>query len=74
MTENENTMQQVKTLLASTQKDKVELANQLEEEKRYASLHGNFLTTSFVGTVTSVMFVFRSPVGRYQYIYCTHVR
>ncbi|KAG7266960.1 hypothetical protein CRUP_033639 [Coryphaenoides rupestris] len=34
VTENENTVQQVKTMLASTQKDKVELANQLEEEKR----------------------------------------
>ncbi|XP_056140476.1 CAP-Gly domain-containing linker protein 2 isoform X2 [Lampris incognitus] len=34
VTENESTLQQVKTLLASTQKDKVELANQLEEEKR----------------------------------------
>uniref|UniRef100_A0A3Q1FFM5 CAP-GLY domain containing linker protein 2 n=1 Tax=Acanthochromis polyacanthus TaxID=80966 RepID=A0A3Q1FFM5_9TELE len=32
--ENENTLQQVKTMLASTQKDKLELANQLEEEKR----------------------------------------
>ncbi|KAM3869003.1 CAP-Gly domain-containing linker protein 2 [Diretmus argenteus] len=32
--ENESTLQQVKTVLASTQKDKVELANQLEEEKR----------------------------------------
>ena len=30
-------MQQVKNMLAGTQKDKVELANQLEEEKRYAS-------------------------------------
>ncbi|KAM4620527.1 CAP-Gly domain-containing linker protein 2 isoform 2-T2 [Polymixia lowei] len=34
VTENESAIQQVKTLLASTQKDKVELANQLEEEKR----------------------------------------
>ncbi|KAG7251626.1 hypothetical protein CRUP_034868, partial [Coryphaenoides rupestris] len=34
VTENENTVQQVKTMLTSTQKDKVELANQLEEEKR----------------------------------------
>lgn len=34
VTENENTLQQVKTMLASTQKDKLELANQLEEEKR----------------------------------------
>ncbi|XP_074528162.1 CAP-Gly domain-containing linker protein 2 isoform X2 [Halichoeres trimaculatus] len=34
VTENESTMQQVKTMLASTQKDKLELANQLEEEKR----------------------------------------
>ncbi|KAJ8343021.1 hypothetical protein SKAU_G00329490 [Synaphobranchus kaupii] len=33
-TETENNLQQVQTLLASTQKDKVELANQLEEEKR----------------------------------------
>nr|XP_046162193.1 CAP-Gly domain-containing linker protein 2-like isoform X4 [Oncorhynchus gorbuscha] len=33
-TETESNLQQVKTLLASTQKDKVELANQLEEEKR----------------------------------------
>uniref|UniRef100_A0A4W6CTI0 CAP-Gly domain containing linker protein 2 n=1 Tax=Lates calcarifer TaxID=8187 RepID=A0A4W6CTI0_LATCA len=34
VTENESTLQQVKALLASTQKDKLELANQLEEEKR----------------------------------------
>uniref|UniRef100_A0A667WNE2 CAP-Gly domain containing linker protein 2 n=1 Tax=Myripristis murdjan TaxID=586833 RepID=A0A667WNE2_9TELE len=34
VSENENTLQQVKTVLANTQKDKVELANQLEEEKR----------------------------------------
>ncbi|XP_040006110.1 CAP-Gly domain-containing linker protein 2 isoform X1 [Xiphias gladius] len=34
VTENESTLQQVKALLASTQKDKQELANQLEEEKR----------------------------------------
>uniref|UniRef100_A0A673B4V4 CAP-Gly domain-containing protein n=1 Tax=Sphaeramia orbicularis TaxID=375764 RepID=A0A673B4V4_9TELE len=34
MTENESTLQQVKTMLAATQKDKLELANQLEEEKR----------------------------------------
>ncbi|XP_019904118.2 CAP-Gly domain-containing linker protein 2 isoform X1 [Esox lucius] len=34
VTETENNLQQVKTLLANTQKDKVELANQLEEEKR----------------------------------------
>ncbi|XP_062288456.1 CAP-Gly domain-containing linker protein 2 [Scomber scombrus] len=34
ITENENTLQQVKAMLASTQKDKLELANQLEEEKR----------------------------------------
>ncbi|CAB1352253.1 unnamed protein product [Coregonus sp. 'balchen'] len=34
VTETESNLQQVKTLLASTQKDKVELANQLEEEKR----------------------------------------
>lgn len=34
VTENENTLQQVKAMLASTQKDKLELANQLEEEKR----------------------------------------
>ncbi|KAJ8267248.1 hypothetical protein GJAV_G00140320 [Gymnothorax javanicus] len=33
-TETENNLQQVRSLLASTQKDKVELANQLEEEKR----------------------------------------
>ncbi|KAM3601452.1 uncharacterized protein V6R79_013140 [Siganus canaliculatus] len=32
--DNENALQQVKGLLASTQKDKLELANQLEEEKR----------------------------------------
>ena len=35
VTETESNLHQVKTLLASTQKDKVELANQLEEEKRY---------------------------------------
>nr|XP_029483079.1 CAP-Gly domain-containing linker protein 2-like isoform X4 [Oncorhynchus nerka] len=34
VTETESNLQQVKTLLASTQKDKVELVNQLEEEKR----------------------------------------
>ena len=34
VTENEGALQQVKALLASTQKDKQELANQLEEEKR----------------------------------------
>uniref|UniRef100_A0A3Q3GL75 CAP-GLY domain containing linker protein 2 n=1 Tax=Labrus bergylta TaxID=56723 RepID=A0A3Q3GL75_9LABR len=34
LTENESTLQQVKAMLASTQKDKLELANQLEEEKR----------------------------------------
>ncbi|CAL8305184.1 unnamed protein product [Gadus morhua 'NCC'] len=34
VSENESTMQQVKNMLAGTQKDKVELANQLEEEKR----------------------------------------
>ncbi|XP_069395888.1 CAP-Gly domain-containing linker protein 2 isoform X2 [Paralichthys olivaceus] len=32
--ENESSLQQVKALLASAQKDKLELANQLEEEKR----------------------------------------
>uniref|UniRef100_A0AAQ4PCH4 CAP-Gly domain-containing protein n=1 Tax=Gasterosteus aculeatus aculeatus TaxID=481459 RepID=A0AAQ4PCH4_GASAC len=34
VTENEGNLQQVKAMLASTQKDKLELANQLEEEKR----------------------------------------
>ncbi|XP_005800406.1 CAP-Gly domain-containing linker protein 2 isoform X1 [Xiphophorus maculatus] len=34
VTENESALQQVQTMLASTQKDKLELANQLEEEKR----------------------------------------
>ncbi|KAM9728882.1 CAP-Gly domain-containing linker protein 2 isoform 1-T2 [Menidia menidia] len=34
VTENESTLQQVRAVLASTQKDKLELANQLEEEKR----------------------------------------
>ncbi|XP_076017576.1 CAP-Gly domain-containing linker protein 2 [Genypterus blacodes] len=34
ITESESTLQQVKAMMASTQKDKVELANQLEEEKR----------------------------------------
>uniref|UniRef100_A0A1A7X5W8 CAP-GLY domain containing linker protein 2 n=2 Tax=Iconisemion striatum TaxID=60296 RepID=A0A1A7X5W8_9TELE len=34
VTENESALQQVKAVLAGTQKDKVELANQLEEEKR----------------------------------------
>ncbi|CAJ1063220.1 CAP-Gly domain-containing linker protein 2 isoform X4 [Xyrichtys novacula] len=34
LTENEGAMQQVKAMLSSTQKDKLELANQLEEEKR----------------------------------------
>ncbi|XP_038159631.1 CAP-Gly domain-containing linker protein 2 isoform X2 [Cyprinodon tularosa] len=32
--ENESAMQQVQTMLANTQKDKLELVNQLEEEKR----------------------------------------
>ncbi|XP_054611377.1 CAP-Gly domain-containing linker protein 2 isoform X2 [Dunckerocampus dactyliophorus] len=34
VTENESNLQQMKAVLASTQKAKVELANQLEEEKR----------------------------------------
>uniref|UniRef100_A0A8C9XKY1 CAP-Gly domain containing linker protein 2 n=1 Tax=Sander lucioperca TaxID=283035 RepID=A0A8C9XKY1_SANLU len=34
VTENESTLQQIKAMLASTQKDKLELSNQLEEEKR----------------------------------------
>ncbi|XP_045896374.1 CAP-Gly domain-containing linker protein 2 isoform X1 [Micropterus dolomieu] len=34
VTENESTLQQVKAMLASAQKDKLELSNQLEEEKR----------------------------------------
>uniref|UniRef100_A0A8C5HNQ9 CAP-Gly domain-containing protein n=1 Tax=Gouania willdenowi TaxID=441366 RepID=A0A8C5HNQ9_GOUWI len=34
VTENEGTLQQVTAMLSSTQKDKMELANQLEEEKR----------------------------------------
>lgn len=34
-TESESNLQQVRTLLASAQRDKMELANQLEEEKRY---------------------------------------
>ncbi|AWO99680.1 putative CAP-Gly domain-containing linker protein 2 [Scophthalmus maximus] len=34
VSENEGSLQQVRALLASTQKDKLELANQLEEEKR----------------------------------------
>ncbi|KAM4727121.1 CAP-Gly domain-containing linker protein 2 isoform 2-T2 [Anableps anableps] len=34
VTENESALQQVQTMLASAQKDKLELANQLEEEKR----------------------------------------
>ncbi|KAG8008497.1 CAP-Gly domain-containing linker protein 2, partial [Nibea albiflora] len=34
VTENESTLQQVKGILATTEKDKLELANQLEEEKR----------------------------------------
>uniref|UniRef100_A0A3B4U0D5 CAP-Gly domain containing linker protein 2 n=1 Tax=Seriola dumerili TaxID=41447 RepID=A0A3B4U0D5_SERDU len=34
VTDNESTLQQVKAMLSSTQKDKLELANQLEEEKR----------------------------------------
>lgn len=33
-TETESNLQQVRALLASTQKDKMELANQLEEERR----------------------------------------
>lgn len=35
ITETESNLQQVRTLLTSAQRDKVELANQLEEEKRY---------------------------------------
>lgn len=35
LSENESSLQQVRAMLANTQKDKVELANQLEEEKRY---------------------------------------
>ncbi|XP_031729939.1 CAP-Gly domain-containing linker protein 2 isoform X2 [Anarrhichthys ocellatus] len=34
ISENDSTLQQVKAVLASTQKDKLELTNQLEEEKR----------------------------------------
>ncbi|XP_075888079.1 CAP-Gly domain-containing linker protein 2 isoform X2 [Nelusetta ayraudi] len=34
LSENESSLQQVRAMLANTQKDKVELANQLEEEKR----------------------------------------
>ncbi|XP_029029648.1 CAP-Gly domain-containing linker protein 2 isoform X2 [Betta splendens] len=34
VTENESSLQQVKAMLAGAQKDKLELANQLEEEKR----------------------------------------
>lgn len=34
-TESESNLQQVRALLASAQRDKMELANQLEEEKRY---------------------------------------
>lgn len=34
VSENESSLQQVRAMLANTQKDKVELANQLEEEKR----------------------------------------
>ncbi|TNN66028.1 CAP-Gly domain-containing linker protein 2 [Liparis tanakae] len=34
ISENESSLQQVRVLLANTQKDKLELANQLEEEKR----------------------------------------
>lgn len=34
VTDNESALQQVKAMLTSTQKDKLELANQLEEEKR----------------------------------------
>ncbi|XP_034745627.1 CAP-Gly domain-containing linker protein 2 isoform X4 [Etheostoma cragini] len=34
VTENESTLQQIKAMLACTQKDKLELSNQLEEEKR----------------------------------------
>ncbi|TSP36107.1 CAP-Gly domain-containing linker protein 2 [Bagarius yarrelli] len=34
ITETENSLQQVRTLLATAQRDKMELANQLEEEKR----------------------------------------
>ncbi|XP_072303067.1 CAP-Gly domain-containing linker protein 2 isoform X2 [Eucyclogobius newberryi] len=34
VTDNERTLQQIQALLASTQKDKLELINQLEEEKR----------------------------------------
>ncbi|MEQ2159039.1 hypothetical protein GOODEAATRI_018455 [Goodea atripinnis] len=45
VTENESALQQVQTMLASTQKDKLELANQLEEEKR---LRRNWNMLTFV--------------------------
>lgn len=45
VTENEGTLQQVKAMLASTQKDKLELANQLEEEKRYVLLLSRHINT-----------------------------
>lgn len=38
VSENEGSLQQVRAMLANTQKDKVELANQLEEEKRCDTL------------------------------------
>ena len=54
VTENEGTLQQVKAMLASTQKDKLELANQLEEEKRYVLLLSRYINTSMcVGSFDS---------------------
>lgn len=41
-------------MLASTQKDKLELANQLEEEKRYVLLLSRYINTSMcVGSFDS---------------------
>lgn len=38
VSENESSLQQVRAMLANTQKDKLELANQLEEERRFVTL------------------------------------
>lgn len=52
--ENESTLQQVRALLASTQKDKLELANQLEEEKRWCHSNTTCLTAGPVFSSGSV--------------------
>lgn len=52
VTENESNLLQVRGVLASAQKDKQELANQLEEEKRYAWHHSQTLNLLQIKTCT----------------------